>query len=103
MKKRLSKNYQKTGNNIYIKWKGYDNLFNRSIYKKTEFLPRTRCLQQKQNNVEVYSSYYATKSDLKEAKDVNTSKLAAKGDLPSLKLDVNELDIDKSKIITMKN
>ena len=34
MKKRLSKNYQKTGNKIYIKWKGYDNLFNRSIYKK---------------------------------------------------------------------
>ena len=103
MKKRLSKNYQKTGNKIYIKWKGYDNLFNRSIYKKTEFLPRTRCLQQKQNNVEVYLSYYATKSDLKEAKGVNTSKLAAKGDLPSLKLDFNELDIDKSKIITMKN
>ena len=28
-KARDRKNYQKTGNKIYIKWKGYDNLFNR--------------------------------------------------------------------------
>lgn len=55
------------------------------------------------NKITVCLSYYARKSDLKEAKGFNTSKFAAKGDLPSLKLDVHELEIDKLKIITMKN
>ena len=39
----------------------------------------------------------ATKSDLKNATAVDTSKLAAKSDLVSLKAEVDKLDIDKFK------
>ena len=37
---------------------------------------------------------YATKSDLKNATGVDTLQLAKKGNLPNLKSDVDELDID---------
>ena len=48
-------------------------------------------------NVKVDLSNYATKSDLKNATGIDTSKLAAKSDLVSLKAEVNKLDIDKLK------
>ena len=48
-------------------------------------------------NVKVDLSNYASKSDLKNATGIDTSKLAAKFDLVSLKADVNNLDIDKLK------
>ena len=38
---------------------------------------------------------YATKAGLKKATGIDTSKLAAKSDLASLKAEVDELDIDK--------
>ena len=38
---------------------------------------------------------YATKADLKNATGIDTSKLAAKSDLASLKAEVDKLDIDK--------
>ena len=40
---------------------------------------------------------YETKSDLKNATGVDTSKLAAKSDLASLKGEVDKLNIDKLK------
>ena len=40
-------------------------------------------------------SDYSTKSDLKGATDADTSKLAKKAGLASLKSDVEKLDIDK--------
>ena len=46
-------------------------------------------------NVKVDLSNYATKSDLKNATGIDTSKLAAKSDLVSLKTEVDELDINK--------
>ena len=48
-------------------------------------------------NVNVDLSYYATKSDLKNATGIDTSKLAEKSDLVSLKAEVDKLDIDKLK------
>ena len=42
-------------------------------------------------------SNYATKFDLKAATGIDTSKLAAKSDLVSLKAEVDLLDIDKLK------
>ena len=48
-------------------------------------------------NVKVNLSNYATKSDLKNATGIDTSKLAAKSDLVSLKAEVDKLDIDKLK------
>ena len=47
--------------------------------------------------VELDLSNYATKTDLKNATRVNTSKFAKKVDLASLKSNVDKLDIDKLK------
>ena len=49
--------------------------------------------------VELELSYYATKVDLKEASDADASNIAAKSDLPNLKAEVDELDIDKVKTV----
>ena len=40
---------------------------------------------------------YATKLDLKRAREIDTSKFAKKADLPKLKSDVDNLDIGKLK------
>ena len=46
-------------------------------------------------DIKVDSSNYATKADLKNATEIDTSKLAAKSDLASLEAEVDKLDIDK--------
>ena len=46
-------------------------------------------------NVNVDLFNYATKADLKNATGIDTSILAAKSDLASLKAEVDKLDIDK--------
>ena len=48
-------------------------------------------------NVKVDLSNYATKSDLKNATGVDTSKLASKSNLANLKTEAGKLDIDKLK------
>ena len=50
-------------------------------------------------NVEVDLSNYATKTDLKKATGVDTSKLAAKSDLVSLKAEIDQIDVDKLKAV----
>ena len=50
-------------------------------------------------NVKIDLSNYATKSDLKNALGIDTSTLAAKYDLVSLKAQVDKLDIDKLKSV----
>ena len=47
--------------------------------------------------IELNVSNYATKSDLKNATGVDTSKFAKKVDLASLKSSIDKLDIDKLK------
>ena len=49
--------------------------------------------------VESNLAYYATKSDLKNAASVDTSKCPIKSDLTNLKLDVDELHISKVKSV----
>ena len=39
-------------------------------------------------------SNYATKSDIKNISDIDTSRFALKSDLPSLRTEVDKLDID---------
>ena len=46
-------------------------------------------------NVKVDLSNYATKTDLKNVSHVDVSSFALKSNLPSLKTEVNKLDIDK--------
>ena len=50
-------------------------------------------------NVKKHLSNYLTKIDLKTATEIDTSKLAAKSDLVSLKAEVDKLDIDKLKSV----
>ena len=50
-------------------------------------------------NVKVDLSNYSTKSDLKNATDVGTSKLAGKSDLGILKSEIDKIDTDKIKIV----
>ena len=47
--------------------------------------------------VELNLSNYATKANLKNATGVDTSKIAKKVDLASLKFNVDKLEIDKLK------
>ena len=49
--------------------------------------------------VELYLSNYATKTDLKGATGIDTSTLASKTDLASLKTKVDDLDKDKIKTV----
>ena len=46
-------------------------------------------------NVKVDLFNYATKLDLKNATGVDTSKLAAKSDSDSLKVETDQIDVDK--------
>ena len=51
--------------------------------------------------VDLDLSNYATKADFKKATGVDTSDFAKKADLASLKLVVDELDIDKLKTVNV--
>ena len=50
--------------------------------------------------MELYSSNYATKAELRNATGVDTLDFAKKTDLANLKSDVDKSDIDKSKKCT---
>ena len=50
-------------------------------------------------NVELDLSSYATKAELKNTTGVDTSKLAAKSDLASLKAEVDKIDVEKLKAV----
>ena len=50
-------------------------------------------------DVKINLSNYTTRVDVKNATGVNTFYVAAKSDFPRLKAEVNEICIDKLKII----
>ena len=52
-------------------------------------------------NVKVDLSNYATKADIQNIANVDTSSFALKKDLPSLKTEVDKLDIDKLVPVTV--
>ena len=54
-------------------------------------------VEKTQTKVELDLPNYATKSDLKSATDIDTSKFAKKTDLAGPKSHVDKLDIDKSE------
>ena len=53
------------------------------------------------NNVKVYLPNYATKTDLKNGKHVDTSSFALKTTLASLKTEVDKLHIGKLATVTV--
>ena len=50
-------------------------------------------------NVKIDLSNYATKTDIKNISHIDTSSFALKSNLSSLKTEVDQLDIDKLKIL----
>ena len=62
----------------------------------SEYFPESKFLRRKVK-VELDFFNYATKANLKNATEVDTSKLAKKVDLANLKSNTNKLDIDKLK------
>ena len=50
-------------------------------------------------NVKVDLSNYITKTDLKEATGVDTSKLASNSDSASLKAEIDKIDVEKLKTV----
>ena len=50
-------------------------------------------------NVKIDLSSYATKSDLKNATDADTSKLTVKPNLASLKTELDKIDVDKLEAV----
>ena len=82
---------KRKGDKLYVKWKGYENLFNSWIDKK-DLVFRSFG---ENINVKVDLSNYATKTDLKNITHIDTSSFALKTSLASLKTEVDKLDIDK--------
>ena len=89
---RVEKLIKRKGDKLYVKWKGYYNLFNTWIDKnislhKMSYFPEPDTRSKSNLKFELGLSSYAATSDL--------LKLAKNIDWTSLKLDVDWLDIDK--------
>ena len=70
-------------------------LIKKILYKMSQYFPKPYKPFGGDINVKADLSNYATKADLKNATGIDTSKLAAKSDLVSLKAEVNKIDVDK--------
>ena len=94
---RVEKVIKRKGDKLYVKWKGYDNLFNSWIDKDIELIfSRTKIFRRKTDSwIRFINS--ATKTALKNATGAHASKFAKKIDLANLKSNVATLDIDKLK------
>ena len=64
----------------------------------SEYIPKPKSLRENELEVKLDLFSYATKGDLKNVADFDTSDFAKKTDLANLKSDVVELDIDKLKM-----
>ena len=71
----------------------------KTLYKMSQYFSKPYEPFEGNINVKVDLSNYATKADLKNATGFDTSKLAAKSDLASLKTEVDKIDVDKPKTV----
>ena len=67
----------------------------KKVYKMSQYFPKPFRSLGGSINVKVGLSNYATKTNLKNIKNVDTSNFALKTNLASLKIEVDKLDIDK--------
>ena len=74
-------------------------IFKSMLYKMRQYYPKPFDRSSGNDKVELDLSSYATKAHLKGAVGVDTSNLAAKSDLASLKAKVDKIDIGKSNTI----
>ena len=102
---RREKVIKRKGNKLYVKWEGYDNSFNSRIDKKrhcikmSQYFPKSYEPFGRGSNVKVDWSNDGTELDLKNLTGIDTSKLAAKSHLASLKAEVDKINIDKLKTV----
>ena len=102
---RIEKVINRKRNNLYVESEGYDNLFNSWNDKKdivyiksvNTFLSHITILEETLMSKRIY----ATQTHLKNATGVDTSKLAAKSNLASLKAKIDKIDVDKFKTISV--
>ena len=100
---RIEKVIKRKGNKPYIKWKvmmvhGISGLikmaFNKILcIKLNQYFRKPYEPLRGGSNIKFDLSNYLTKIDLKNATGIDTSKLAAKSDLASLKAEIDKLDI----------
>ena len=70
-------------------------MIKKKLLYKTSYFPEPHTYSKNKIEAELDLSNHATKSDLKNATDVDTSDLAKKADLASLQSDIDKLDINK--------
>ena len=66
-------------------------------HKISQYFPKP--LEKRDINVKADWSNYAKNADLKNARGVDTSQLAWKSDLASLKAEVDKIDVEKLKTV----
>ena len=74
-------------------------LIKKILYKMIPYFPKPYRSFGGNVKVELDLSSYATKAELKNTTGIDTSKLAAKSDLASLKAVVDKIDVDKLKTV----
>ena len=74
-------------------------LIKKTLYKMSQYFPKPYKSFERNVKVGLDSFGYATKAELKNATRADTSKLAAKADLASLKAEVDKIDVDKLKTV----
>ena len=72
-------------------------LVKKTLYKKSQYFPKSYEPFSGDINLNIYLSNYATKDDIKNTAHVNTSNFALKTNVANLKTKVDELNIDKLK------
>ena len=76
-------------------------LIKKTLYNMSQYFPKPYRNFGGNIALKVDLSNYATKADLKNATGVDTSELAAKSDLASLKAEIDKIDVYKLKTVPM--
>ena len=71
------------------------------LYKMSQYFPKQYEPYGGDVNVKVHLSNYATKTDLKNPTETDTSNLAAKSDLTDLKAEIGKIDAGKLKTVSL--
>ena len=74
-------------------------MIKKTLYKISQYFPKPYDSFGGDINVIVDLSNYATKTDLKKATGIDTSKLALKSNLANLKAEIDKIDVDKLKTV----
>ena len=76
-------------------------LIENTLYKMSQYFPKPYEAFGEHINLKADLSKYATKTDLKKATGIDTSNLALKSNLAKLKTEVDKIDVDKLKTLSV--